>query len=110
MIALTSQASAFVLPTQQPVALSMSDQEAAVVQTALGLLQSDFQRVLSAELKRTDAKAQVIIGTWSGAGRERLAKAGLDFSWLESQAQAFILQVTADGRLAIAGSDAYVTA
>lgn len=110
MIALTTQASAFVLPAQRPVTLSMSDREAAVVQTALGLLQSDFQRVLSAELKRTDAKAQVIIGTWSGAGRERLAKTGIDFSWLEGQAQAFVLQATADGHLAIAGSDAYGTA
>ena len=110
MIALTSQASAFVLPAQQSVTLSMSDKEAAVVRTAVGLLQSDLQRVLSADLKRTDAKAQIIVGTWNGEGRERLSQTGVDLSWLDQAAQAFILQVTPKGSLVIAGSDAYGTA
>ena len=110
MIALTSQASAFVLPAQRPVTLSVADKEKAVVHTAVGILQGDLQRVLAAEMKHTPSKAQIIVGTWRGEGRQLLAATGLDFSWLEDQAQAFILQVTPDGRLVIAGSDVYGTA
>ena len=110
MIALTSQASAFVLPAQRPVTLSVADKEKAVVHTAVSILQEDLRRVLSAEVKHTSSKAQIIVGTWRGEGRQLLAATGLDFSWLDDQAQAFILQVTPGGRLVIAGSDVYGTA
>ena len=101
MIALTVQASAFVLPAQHPVSLSMSERESAVVRTAMSLLESDLQRVLSAPVKRTDSHAQIVIGTWKGEGRERLEKTNLDFSWLNAQGQAFIMQVAPDGTLVI---------
>ena len=110
MIALTVQASAFVLPAQRPVSLSISERESAVVRTAMSLLESDLQRVLSAPVKRTDSHAQIVIGTWKGEGRERLEKTNLDFSWLNAQGQAFIMQVAPDGTLVIAGSDVYGTA
>lgn len=110
MIALTMQASAFVLPAQKAVSLSVSDKEGAVVRTAVSLLQSDLQKVLSAETKQTDSQAQIIIGTWRGEGRQRLEMTNLDFSWLDSQAQAFMMQVTPDGSLVIAGSDSFGTA
>ena len=109
-IALTAQASAFVLPSRRPVTLSVSDKEKSVVHTAVGLLQSDLQRVLSAPLQRSQSKAQIIVGTWRGEGRQLLAATGLDYSWLDNQGQAFILQVAPDGRLVIAGSDVYGTA
>ncbi len=110
MIALTVQASAFVLPSKRAVSLSMSDKESVVVRTALGILESDLHQVLSANLKRTDSKAQIIVATRRGEGRQRLDQTGLDLSWLDGQGQAFILQVTPDGRLVIAGSDSYGTA
>ncbi|MBR0273314.1 MAG: glycosyl hydrolase 115 family protein [Bacteroidaceae bacterium] len=110
MIALTVQASAFVLPAQQSVTLSVADKERAVVHTAVSLLQADLQRVLSAPTKLSRSKAQILVATWRGEGRQLLADTGLDLSWLDSQAQAFILQVTTDGRLVIAGSDSYGTA
>ena len=110
MIALTVQASAFVLSSKHAVSLSMSDKESVVVRTALGILESDLHQVLSADLKRTDSKAQIIVATRRGEGRQRLDQTGLDLSWLDGQGQAFILQVTPDGRLVIAGSDSFGTA
>ena len=110
MIALTSQASAFVLPAHRQVLLYMDANEPAVVQTAVSLLQSDLQRVLNAPLQYTDSTPQILVGTWTGPSRELLAATGIDFSWLDEYSQAFMLSVTADGRLVIAGSDACGTA
>ncbi len=110
MIALTLQASAFVLPARHTIALSMNEHEGSVVRTAVGLLQSDMHKVLSADVKLTHSNPQIILGSWRGAGRQLLQQTGLDLSWLDAQAQAFIMQVTPDGRLVIAGSDSYGTA
>lgn len=110
MIALTLQASAFVLTSRQPVRLSVAPGEYQVVHTALSLLQTDLQRVLDAPLEQTGERAQIVVGTWNGAGRQMLTATGVDCSWLEGNAQAFQLAVSAGGQLVVAGSDAYGTA
>ncbi|MCR5780666.1 MAG: glycosyl hydrolase 115 family protein [Bacteroidaceae bacterium] len=110
MIALTSQASAFVLPAHQRVDINVNPQEARVVTTAVSLLESDLQRVLDASVRIAKGRSQILVGTWNGPAHDDLAATGVDCSWLEGNAQAFVLAVAQDGRLVIAGSDAYGTA
>jgi len=110
MIALTTKASAFVLPSYQQVVIDVEDSENAVVRTAVTLLESDLARVLQAPLRVNSHKAQIIVGTLNGNADKRLLRTGVDLSWLINRPQAFVLATTKDGRLLIAGSDALGTA
>ncbi len=110
MIALTLEASAFVLPAHRNATYLLKQQESIVVHTAMSLVQTDYQRVLGANLQSTTSSPQIIVGTWNGPAAQELAATGIDLTWLHDQAQAFVLAVTQDGRLVIAGSDAYGTA
>lgn len=110
MIALTMQASAFVLRYGQPAALSVSADEQPVVLTAVGLLQGDVQRVLGTSLNIGERDADIVVGTIGGANARRAAKAGVDLSYLEGRQQAFVFAVDGNGRLNIVGSDAAGTA
>lgn len=110
MIALTMQASAFVLKYSAPVAASVSADEEPVVLTAADLLQSDVLRVLGTSLEIGDRDAKIIIGTVGRSNAKRIAKAGIDLSYLEGRQQAFVMAVSAEGQLVIAGSDAAGTA
>ena len=67
MIALTMQASAFVLRYATPTKASVSADEEAVVLTAVDMLQGDVQRVLGINLEITDHDASIIIGTMGGS-------------------------------------------
>ncbi len=110
LIALTVQASAFVLRSGAPIVASVSADEAPVVITAVDLLQSDCQRVLSSVASIGDHDASIIIGTLGGANAKRVAKAGIDLSYLTGRSQAFVMAVDAEGRLSIVGSDPAGTA
>ena len=110
VIALTTQASAFVLPAHRAVQYSLNAGEAQVVQTAFALLQSDVQRVLDAPMQANESAPQIVIATNRGTGAQLLAATGVDCSELSHQAQAFIVAVSSRGQLVIAGSDAYGTA
>ena len=111
MTALTLPASAFVLPAHQPLAISVSLSEKPVVFTAVAMFQRDALRVLGTPSAAGDQGAHVLIaGTWRGPGRQLLQQEGVDLSWLDNQAQAFVITTGRQGRLIVAGSDAYGTA
>jgi len=110
MTALTLQASAFVLPAHTELRASLDRKEPTVVATAFGLLQSDFQRILDVSLQTSAKEPQFIIGSMNGPAAATLAAAGIDLSWLNGRAQAFVLAVNGKGQLVLAGSDAYGTA
>ena len=110
MTALTLKASAVVLPAHQQVTIAVDEGEPAVVATAVALLENDLQRVLNAPVRMSDHSAQIIIGTFKGAGTKQLEQTGIDLTWLSSRTEGFVLAATHDGRLVIAGSDAVGTA
>ena len=110
MIALTLQASAFVLPSHASVALSVDAHEAEVVLTAVSLLQTDVMRVLGSTLTVEERGAQILVGSVNGPSAKRLARTDVDLSWLRDRAQAFVLAVAPSGQLVIAGSDPAGTA
>ena len=110
MIALTMQASAFVLRYAAPTKASVSADEEAVVLTAVDMLQGDVQRVLGINLEITDHDASIIIGTMGGSNAKRIARSGINLDYLVGRKQAFVMAVDAEGHLVIAGSDAAGTA
>ncbi|MCR5819766.1 MAG: glycosyl hydrolase 115 family protein [Bacteroidaceae bacterium] len=95
----------------ESVSVCVSEKEAPVVQTAVSILQKDFQAVLASQLLVNSGEYRIIIASRNNAsGRSLLATTGVDFSWLDGQAQAFVIAVSPDNRLVIAGSDQYGTA
>ncbi len=112
-IALTTQASAFVLPAHQPVYIAVAKAEQPVVTTALQMVAGDFQRVLDATMMLTTPTAshtQIIAGSLDGPMREYLFASGIDLSRLSRRKQAFVMALAPDDKLIIAGSDAAGTA
>ncbi len=110
IIALTTQASAFVLTANQPVKVQVNDDEKPVVHTALTLLQRDLNTVLSAQMQFVNKRPQILVATLSAGTRQQLIGTRLDLSWLAGKSQAFIMAIDHDGQLVIAGSDCYGTA
>ena len=112
VIALTSEASAFVLPAQQPVTIFMAQDEQPVVHTALALLAADFQHVLGATLTPVSGieRQHIIAGSLDGPLREYFYATGIDMSDLAQSPQSFMMVIDNKGRLNIIGSDAAGTA
>lgn len=113
MIALTAQASAFVLTAHRPAYIAVAVGEEPVVTTALSLLAADFQRVLDAQLLAAQPMAdetQIIAGTVNGPMQDMLAVSGVDLTPLKDRKQAFLMAQAPDGRLIVVGSDAAGTA
>lgn len=98
----------FVLKSRQPVTIACSDTEAKVVRTALDLFSRDFESVFSAKTKIGAKNGSIIIGTIGQS--ELLDKTGIDFSSIQNKHEAFLLTVSPDGKLIIAGSDKHGTA
>lgn len=93
----------FVLQSGQPVAIACSGSEAPVVRTSLDLLSRDLQTVLSATAHIDTNTGNIIVGT---IGQSKLIEqAGIDISALKNKKQAFMLAVSEDGKLVVAGSD-----
>ncbi len=98
----------FVLQSGQPVAIACSGSEAPVVRTSLDLLSRDLQTVLSATAHIDTNTGNILVGT---IGRSKLIEqAGIDISALKNKKQAFMLAVSEDGKLVVAGSDSHGTA
>ena len=98
----------FVLQSGQPVAIACSGSEAPVVHTSLDLLSRDLQTVLSATAHVDTNTGNIIVGT---IGQSKLIEqAGIDISALKNKKQAFLLTVSEDGKLVVAGSDSHGTA
>ena len=98
----------FVLQSGQPVAIACSGSEAPVVRTSLDLLSRDLQTVLSATARVDTNTGNILVGT---IGQSKLIEqAGIDISALKNKKQAFMLAVSEDGKLVVAGSDSHGTA
>ena len=98
----------FVLQSGQPVAIACSGSEVPVVRTSLDLLSRDLQTVLSATAHIDTNTGNIIVGT---IGQSKLIEqAGIDISALKNKKQAFMLAVSEDGKLVVAGSDSHGTA
>lgn len=98
----------FVLQSGQPVAIACSGSEAPVVRTSLDLLSRDLQTVLSATAHVDTNTGNILVGT---IGQSKLIEqAGIDISALKNKKQAFLLTVSEDGKLVVAGSDSHGTA
>ena len=98
----------FVLQSGRPVAIACSGSEAPVVRTSLDLLFRDLQTVLSATAHIDTNTGNILVGT---IGRSKLIEqAGIDISALKNKKQAFMLAVSEDGKLVVAGSDSHGTA
>ena len=98
----------FVLQSGQPVAIACSGSEAPVVRTSLDLLSRDLQTVLSGTAHIDTNTGNIIVGT---IGQSKLIEqAGIDISALKNKKQAFMLAVSEDGKLVVAGSDSHGTA
>ena len=93
----------FVLQSGRPVAIACSGSEAPVVRTSLDLLSRDLQTVLSATAHIDTNTGNILVGT---IGQSKLIEqAGIDISALKNKKQAFMLAVSEDGKLVVAGSD-----
>ena len=98
----------FVLQSGRPVAIACSGSEAPVVRTSLDLLSRDLQTVLSATAHIDINTGNILVGT---IGQSKLIEqAGIDISVLKNKKQAFLLTVSEDGKLVVAGSDSHGTA
>lgn len=98
----------FVLNAKQAVTVACNDSEEPVVHTALELLARDMQTVLSATVQVNENAGKIVAGT---IGRsELLTQTGVDVSILKGKRQAFLLTVSPEGKLVVAGSDSHGTA
>ena len=98
----------FVLQSGRPFAIACSGSEAPVVRTSLDLLSRDLQTVLSATAHIDINTGNILVGT---IGQSKLIEqAGIDISALKNKKQAFMLAVSEDGKLVVAGSDSHGTA
>ena len=107
-LSVTGKQRDFVLQSGIPVSIACNSSEEQVVHTALELLRRDLQTVLSATAKVETNTGTILIGT---AGRSELIdQSGVDTSVLKGKKQAFLLTVSPEGKLIVAGSDGHGTA
>ena len=107
-LSVTGKQRDFVLQSGIPVPIACNSSEEQVVHTALELLRRDLQTVLSATAKVETNTGTILIGT---AGRSELIdQSGVDTSVLKGKKQAFLLTVSPEGKLIVAGSDGHGTA
>ena len=107
-LSVTGKQRDFVLQSGIPVSIACNSSEEQVVHTALELLRRDLQTVLSATAKVKTNTGTILIGT---AGRSELIdQSGVDTSVLKGKKQAFLLTVSPEGKLIVAGSDGHGTA
>ena len=98
----------FVLTSGQKVEIACSPSEELVVRTALEMLGRDIQNVLSATTQVNEKTGTIIAGTLGQS--ELIGRAGIDISVLKGKKQAFLLAVSPEGKLIVAGSDKHGTA
>ena len=98
----------FVLTSGQKVEIACSPSEELVVRTALEMLGRDIQNVLSATTQVNEKTGTIIAGTLGQS--ELIGRADIDVSVLKDKKQAFLLAVSPEGKLIVAGSDKHGTA
>lgn len=101
----------FLLTSSQTVEIACSPSEELVVRTALEMLSRDIQAVLSAVTQVNEKAGTIIVGTLGQS--ELIERAGIDasvLSVLKGKKQAFLLTVSSEGKLIVAGSDKHGTA
>lgn len=101
----------FLLTSGQTVEIACSPSEELVVRTALEMLGRDIQTVLSATTQVNETTGTIIVGTFGQS--ELIERAGIDvsvLSVLKGKKQAFLLTVSSEGKLIVAGSDRHGTA
>lgn len=98
----------FILTSGQKVEIACSPSEELVVRTALEMLGRDIQTVLSATTQVNEKTGTIIAGTLGQS--ELIGRAGIDVSVLKGKKQAFLLAVSPEGKLIVAGSDKHGTA
>ena len=101
----------FLLTSGKTVEIACSPSEELVVRTALEMLGRDIQTVLSATTQVNETTGTIIVGTLGQS--ELIERAGIDvsvLSVLKAKKQAFLLTVSSEGKLIVAGSDKHGTA
>ena len=100
----------FVLKSGEPVTVACGNSEEEVVHTALNLLNRDVESVFSTRIIVTpeSKKGMIIVGTIGQS--DLIDKAGVDLSPIKNKKEAFLLTVSSNGKLVIAGSDKRGTA
>ena len=100
----------FVLKSGEPVTVACGNSEEEVVHTALNLLNRDVESVFSTRIIVTpeSKKGMIIVGTIGQS--DLIDKAGIDLSPIKNKKEAFLLTVSSNGKLVIAGSDKRGTA
>lgn len=99
----------FILQSGQTVSISCDNSEEQVVHTALEILRRDIRAVLSAPTNLNIGKAEIIIATIGGQYKA-IEQTGVDVSVLKRKKQAFLIAVSPEGKLVVAGSDNHGTA
>lgn len=98
----------FILQSGQTVTIACCNSEKLVVHTSLEMLGRDIRTVLSATTELNDKVGAIVVGT---VGQSNLInETGIDLSALKNKKQAFLLTVSQDGKLVVAGSDSHGTA
>lgn len=98
----------FKLNDGQAVNITLSENEAPIVKTALEILGKDLKAVLNGSCHLNQSNGQIIIGT---VGKNKhIGKLGVDLSGLSDKKEAFLITTLPDNRLLIAGSDSHGTA
>lgn len=98
----------FILQSGQTVTIACCNSEKLVVRTSLEMLGHDIRTVLSATTELNDKVGAIVVGT---VGQSNLInETGIDLSALKNKKQAFLLTVSQDGKLVVAGSDSHGTA
>lgn len=98
----------FSLKAGKPVEIACDKSEGEIVHTALELLNRDCRAVFSAPLKVDSQKGSIIAGTIGIS--DAITRSGVDLSVLKGKKQAFLLAISPEGKLVVAGSDAHGTA
>ena len=95
----------FILQSGQTVTIACCNSEKLVVRTSLEMLGRDIRTVLSATTELNDKVGAIVVGT---VGQSNLInETGIDLSALKNKKQAFLLTVSQDGKLVVAGSDSH---
>ena len=98
----------FILQSGETVTIACCNSEKLVVRTSLEMLGRDIRTVLSATTELNDKVGAIVVGT---VGQSNLInETGIDLSALKNKKQAFLLTVSQDGKLVVAGSDSHGTA
>ena len=108
IVALPIRSKDFVLTSGQTVVIACSPSEELVVRTALEMLGRDIQTILSSTTQANEKKGEIVIGTVGQS--ELISRTGIDVSALKGKKQAFLLSVSPEGKLIVAGSDKHGTA